>query len=97
MQANAHHDVLGEAKRSAHTHSYFDVIRFANKHGDYILLKPKKLAVKANFTRGDLFAELPIDYKSYVITVKDGSIITEADRRAIAQWRSATNIDIKKA
>lgn len=95
VEAGAHPDVLSQAQH-AFSNTRNNHILFRDERGDYIYLTPRKLFVNANFTQGNLFAKLPTNYKSYVISVTDDSVITEADNLAIAQWHSATDVRITK-
>lgn len=95
VEAGAHHDVLGEAKRWAYASIY--QIRFSDEYGNVIILDPQGRRLSAQFTQGNLFAKLPNDYSSYTVTVTDDGIVTEADRRTIARWASAEHVKIVDA
>lgn len=92
VNSGAHYDVLGEAKRWARSSIY--KIQFTDRYNNVIALAPKAEILSAKFIHGDLFNKLPYNYVGYDIKVLDKGIITGADKSAIAQWPTTSDIKI---
>lgn len=95
VEASAHHNVFDEAQHQFHSQQIIH-ITFTDEHGDFIRLTPRTLSVEASFSRGHLFAKLPTDYMAYDVRITDDSIINQADKHSIAEWKSATKVRISK-